>query len=390
MGIQDLLSSLKKRHPAAVRENIELIQFKGHRVGFDVSIYSYAYMYAARGEVLKHQEDLREDPNPRLVRSCFLENYFDLVMSFVECGITLVPVFDGPPFRLKSDTKDKRVETWKAREAKIAELRFKISESPGNDLIRDDLMKELQSHISFTKEDWDALEDMLRVIGLPVVKGRYEAEAVCARMFRAGLVSAVVTNDGDCLAHQAGIMIRNVKRSSRKGTPKHTCTVILLADVLSELGLTMPLFIDFCMLLGCDYLERMNGCGFVNALKHLKSEGSLEGVVALWRKKGKVPDDHRILDADLIREIRGYFTDELADSLPDFPLVLRYQHGLGNCFNQYFVSWTRDKMRGQVPTFVKILEDFNQLFASLQKFILVSKEDVESGKFESGTFINWL
>jgi flap endonuclease-1 len=384
MGIKDLLKEIKARLPGVQQTDVKLYSFRGCKIGFDVSIYAWAYMYAARGAVLEHQEDLCKDPNPRVVRSYFLENYMGLIMAIIECEITPVPVFDGPAFRLKQDTHEDRQASFAKREADIAELRFKLAEDPTNSLIQDDLRTKLQSHVTFSKEDWEALEELMISMGLPVVKAKYEAEAVCARLYRRGLVAAVMTNDGDCLAHGAGIMIRNVKRSSKRGkTPQHTCSVIILDNLLAALHMRQEKFIEFCMLLGCDYVSRMYMCGWVAALKHLKAEGSLEGVVAIWKQKGKVPADHRLLQPDLVAEIKGYFRNEFDDCIPDFPLVVNYTHGLGQCFDTHFVSWTRDKLKNDLTKHIKTLEEFNQKFAALQKFLLVLKEDVDTKQLES-------
>jgi flap endonuclease-1 len=374
MGIKDLLIEINKRLPGVQHDKVKLILFSGCKIGFDVSIYAYTYMYNARKEALKHQEDLRKDPNPRIVRSCWLEQYLKLVMAMIDCNITLVPVFDGPPFRLKQDTKDDRVETQNKREAKIAELRFKLVEDPSNDLIRNDLIKELQSKITFSREDWDALEELMLSLGLPVIKGEYEAEAICARLCRKGLVSAVMTNDGDCLPHGSCLMIRNVKRNGGdQKDPKHTCEVIILSNLLLQLEMDQTTFIDFCILLGCDYVKRMTGCGWVSALKTLRAEGSLEGVIEVWKKKGKVESDHRMLQMDLVNEIRGYFRDDYDDCIPDFPLVVNYTSGLGHCFDKHFISWTKDKLKNDIDRYIKTLSEFNQKFAALQNFLLVSK-----------------
>lgn len=384
MGIKDLLKEIKKRLPGVQHDDVKLIQFKGCKIGFDVSIYAYTYMYAARGESLEHQEDLRQDPNPRIVRSCWLEHYMNLVMAMIECGITLVPVFDGPPFRLKQDTKDDREMSQNEREAKIAELRFKLLDDPNNDLIKDDLRKTLQSHLIFSRDDWNALEELMYSMGLPVIKGKYEAEAICARLCRKGLVAGVMTNDGDCLAHGASIMIRNVKRNNRKSKePLHTCQVILLQNLLVSLEMSQEKFVDFCILLGCDYVSRMKLCGWVAALKNLNGTGSLEAVVALWKQKSRITSDHRMLQPELVKEIRGYFIDDLDDCVPDFPLVINYIAGLGHCFDKHFISWARDKLKQDVDKHIKTLTDFNQKFAAMQNFLLICKEDVGSAIFES-------
>lgn len=64
-----------------------------------------------------------------------------------------------------------------------------------------------------------------------------------------------------------------------------------LADVLSTLGLTMPEFVDLCILCGCDYADTIRGIGPKNAYKLIKEHHCLEEVVkALDPEKYPIPE----------------------------------------------------------------------------------------------------
>jgi 5'-3' exonuclease len=276
---------------------------------------------------------------------------------------------------LKDRTKEDRASVGLQRDEKIADLRHALQNEPDNDKIRDALRNEIVRAVTFQPQDWEYLEDMLRTMGLPVLKGPYEAEAVCSRLARAGLVSGVVSNDGDTLVHGANIMIIDVKRSYQGGRPTHKCTCIILSEVLRVLGLSRDAFVDLCTLLGTDYNDNIPKIAWVNSFKLIKQYGSLEAVIANLSPKIDLKE-HRLGDPALRREIRGYFVDELPDSIPDHPLTLCYDGGLYDCFDRIFNGFNRRRMLDLTIKAASVLTDFNQKFASLQKFILIHKGNV--------------
>ncbi len=52
-----------------------------------------------------------------------------------------------------------------------------------------------------------------------------------------------------------------------------------LADILTGMELTMPQFVDLCILCGCDYTDTIRGIGPKNALKLIKAHGTIEKVI---------------------------------------------------------------------------------------------------------------
>ena len=183
MGVEDILKELKKRFPEVVLKEVRLDIFRGLKLGIDVSIYAFKYMAASRKEACKYLDVAKEDPQPHILRSYWLEKYHQMMLAFLECDITPIPVFDGPPFRLKQDTKEDRVKAYLEAEAKIKELRENIAMDPSNGKLVSALKSQIENHVGFANGDFKALEEMLRAMGLPVIMAEYEAEAVCARLF---------------------------------------------------------------------------------------------------------------------------------------------------------------------------------------------------------------
>jgi flap endonuclease-1 len=64
-----------------------------------------------------------------------------------------------------------------------------------------------------------------------------------------------------------------------------------LPDILAGLELTMPQFVDLCILCGCDYTDTIRGIGPKTALKLIKTHGTIESVIeSLDKTKHPLPD----------------------------------------------------------------------------------------------------
>jgi len=115
-----------------------------------------------------------------------------------------------------------------------------------------------------------------------------EAEAQCAVLCKGGKVFASGSEDMDTLTCGSPVLIRHLTYSEARKMP---IMEIHLEKVLSGLGLTMDQFIDLCILLGCDYSEKIIGIGPKRALKHIKKYGSIEKVLKnLDKQKYVIPD----------------------------------------------------------------------------------------------------
>ena len=119
----------------------------------------------------------------------------------------------------------------------------------------------------------DALR-LLRLMGFPVLEAKAEAEAQCVQLLKEGKVSAVASDDMDCLTFGCKTLIKGVR------TKNDPVTEINLDDVLKELGMTYEQFIDFCILCGCDYCDTIENVGPVKAFKFITEHKTLENVLA--------------------------------------------------------------------------------------------------------------
>ncbi|MFS8158934.1 MAG: hypothetical protein ACMG6E_01735 [Candidatus Roizmanbacteria bacterium] len=357
-----------------VRKNCYLSIFSGCKIPVDVSIYGYKYMCVAIQIACEKVDVTIVSPPRELILSYWLELYFELMISFLESGITPIPTFDGKPFRLKDETAEERRAKFLKEDEQIIALRTKMASGDLTKNTREALKRAVTNHIIFLEGDWNMLKEMFKAMGLPVVQKDFEAEAVGARLCRRGIAPAIATDDSDCLAHGAPIMIRKVKKSYMMGQPFHECQCIIRNDLLEVLELDEMQFLDFCILIGTDYNKRIKGIGFVKGLTFIRDHGNLEAAVAVLSTKNDLTG-HRLNEAAIRHEIRGYFADELDFQIVE-TLVMNYEETNYELWVKSLCSEiVREKVMRLFAGGLELLVNFNQKFARMQKFVLVPKED---------------
>ena len=135
-------------------------------------------------------------------------------------------------------------------------------------------------------------------MGIPYVEAPTEAEAQCAALARAGKVYAAASEDMDTLTFDSPVLIRHLTFSEQRNT-KEPIQEIDLSKVLTGLNMTREQFVDFCILLGCDYCDTIPKVGPKSALDLIRKHGTLEELVK-WIKKSEkytLPEDWPFADA---------------------------------------------------------------------------------------------
>lgn len=97
-------------------------------------------------------------------------------------------------------------------------------------------------------------------MGVPVIitsqSEPQEAESLCSSLVSAGLADMVLSEDSDVLAFEAPLL-RKLGVNSIEG--EH----IVGSEVRGELGFaTKEMWVDFCLLCGSDFTDRIRGFGF--------------------------------------------------------------------------------------------------------------------------------
>jgi len=330
MGIKGLFPFLSDAAPLAIKET-KMEAMTGRTIAIDASTCLYQFLVAVRqGEA---QANLSNEAGEV---TSHIQGFLSRTIKLLELGVKPVYVFDGKPPELKKETLSGRAEK-KAE----AEVEYAAALESGD---AEEIRKASHRTARATPQMNADVQELLALLGCPVILAPSEAEASCAALCKAGKVFATATEDMDCLTFGSDVMLKNLfdTESSRTSTKKPVYEV-RLATVLEQLDVPMALFVDFCILCGCDYCGTIKGVGPSTAFKLLKTHGSLEAAVAAL-DAAKRPD---LSDGSWpVAEVRGLFAEpEVVDaaqaslrwSSPDFAGLTAFLVGK-HSFNEQRVA----------------------------------------------------
>jgi flap endonuclease-1 len=278
MGIKNLKYLINRYAKDAVNEKF-LISYDSKVIAIDVSIYLYRFIYA-NGEPL--------------------ELLTKQIMRLLKNGIIPLYVFDGKPPKEKFEVLDERAKQKNellSRQLQIKTLlensnvseQDEIETEPGvivenaielGDLTKmsvEDLRQELskiEKRIIIVNGEVIAnCKKLFELMGIPYIVANGEAESLCAKLIKEGLVYGCLSEDTDILANGGRYFIRNFNVNNNKVIEYD------LDKILSNFGVSYEQFIDICILCGCDYTGTIKNIGVEKAYKFVKQCKSVEGVI---------------------------------------------------------------------------------------------------------------
>lgn len=263
MGISGLLPML-----GSVTEEVDIERFRGQRLGVDANGWLHRSLSTCAAELSEGKATSK---------------YVDYCMSLVDvmrgCGAEPVLVFDGAPVPHKALTVEQR------RDGRLAAKRAVDALRAAGDRTSHTLVRKA---VGVTSDMVRRLVLRLRTAGVAFVVAPYEADAQLAHMARTGAVAAVVSEDSDLLAYGAPHVLFKLERTG-------TAQLVSLANLqfAEDKGRhlfsgTWPgewrawregLFVDLCILAGCDYLAALPGVGLRTAHGLLRTHRSAETAV---------------------------------------------------------------------------------------------------------------
>ncbi|KAI0739004.1 PIN domain-like protein [Daedaleopsis nitida] len=166
-----------------------------------------------------------------------------------------------------------------------------------------------------TSQTYDESKEILHAMGIPCIEpsGPYEAEALAASVVLHGHADYVASEDTDVLIYDAPL-IRNL------GSINGPIVVISGAEVRTVLQLDRAQFIDFALLLGTDFSQRIKNVGPTRALKFIREHGKIEQVL---QHETKYPP--RISLNAYLEQVQ--LAREVFQTLPPMPDVTSFNPG---------------------------------------------------------------
>ncbi|OJA17680.1 hypothetical protein AZE42_03022 [Rhizopogon vesiculosus] len=130
-----------------------------------------------------------------------------------------------------------------------------------------------------TVQTYEESKEMLHAMGVPCIEseGPFEAEALASSLVIHGVADYVASEDTDVLVYEAPL-IRNI---ANRNDP---LILVCGSHVRTALQLSKSAYIDFLLLLGTDFSQRIKNVGPHRALKFIREYGSIERVIAQEHK----------------------------------------------------------------------------------------------------------
>lgn len=300
MGIKNLNKLIAKYANNSIREK-SLSQYSGKIIAIDISIYLYKFTY------------MSENPTQLMIQ---------MALHLVKNGITPVFVFDGRPPEEKAPVlaeRKERIINLTAQKELIDSVIYGNGSScdlPDNlcNMSVEDLVVEsdklARNTIRIKPTTITQIKEAFNILGIPMIYSDGEAETLCAKLSANELIDGCISEDTDILPNGGKIFIRGYNISSNK--VKECC----LNDVLTEFNISLPSFVDMCILCGCDYTTSIKNIGPNRAYTFIKKYGSIENMLKN-ETKFKAEDDFNYIKA---RELFNAHND-----IEKFRDVLRFK-----------------------------------------------------------------
>ncbi|CAG9462848.1 unnamed protein product [Pedinophyceae sp. YPF-701] len=260
MGIAGLLPQLK-----SVVQRKHLNDFRGKTIAVD------AFCWLHRGALSCPKDIVEGTYTTRYVDFCMRQ-----VQTLQHAGIKPVVVFDGAALPAKEGENAERRRC--REEAREKALAFAQS---GNDHAAYEWFAKA---VNISDDVAHRFVVALRAAKVEYVIAPYEADAQMAYLAKQGLVDAVLTEDSDLLAYGCPLVLFKMDKAG--GVQAIAFEDLENCKGLDLKGFSPEMFMQMCVLFGCDFLPSGKGVGpktahaamkktrsWVKACKHLRFNG---------------------------------------------------------------------------------------------------------------------
>ena len=280
MGINGINALIKRLAPNAYL-TLPIREFSGKRIAIDANNWMYTNMAIARKKVINHTDIAIQEPNVSEIRREWFLIAINFILGWLSYNITPVFVFDGhhPPEKdkVKAERRDKRTAARVKIDALYDQLKGDILERPIG--IVEELRKELRNYNCISPEDFELFKNIIKGIGVPCLQAESDGEQLCSMLCIEGKVAAVFSVDTDNLVYGCPLIINRFSDTyayDEHGNRISQVDCVRLDYILQGLGIPHSMFVDLCIMSGCDYNENMPGYAAIKSYGLIKKFGTID------------------------------------------------------------------------------------------------------------------
>uniref|UniRef100_A0A6C0K961 XPG N-terminal domain-containing protein n=1 Tax=viral metagenome TaxID=1070528 RepID=A0A6C0K961_9ZZZZ len=259
MGVRGLMSLIHKHSPNAV-VTLRAKDIRNKVFVIDTSILLYKYSHASK-----------------TFKNAHISGFLNRITTWVQAGVVPLFVFDGEPPDAKLQTLRKRKEEKRKLYIRVEKLEQDILTltDPKAKILVEQQIKTIRNQIvHVTPEQKEDVIELLKILGIPFIEAKGEAEHLCSYLQRNGVGDFTVTDDSDAFAFGSTKVIRFIKNNNM-GCLECYC----LDSILKDLGLSFKRFLDLCILCGCDFCDTIPRVGALTAFALMKKHATIEEIL---------------------------------------------------------------------------------------------------------------
>jgi 5'-3' exonuclease len=230
--------------------------------------------------------------------------FINLFASMKKANILIFVVFDGESPKEKNDEKEKRREKKRSAQEKIETIEKELEIYKNTEILNktlEEVIKKINSSIilpsrikeeeskkiiikkvneyiskqknnliQISKADFETVEELCSIFGIPILYAPGEAEIFCSYLIKNNFADGVITKDTDVLACSTPCIITKINLD------KYFFSVLNMNEVLKELDFNEEEMLDFCIMCGTDYNKNIKGVGPVKSYNLIKKYKNLD------------------------------------------------------------------------------------------------------------------
>ena len=259
MGIRDLLSLYKT---LLTKENLS--NFRGKTCAIDMMVWLYKGMYA-----------VNNNPN---IKDIYLNFPLKMLTILKENGINCIAVFDGNILPAKLKEIQERINCKIANNILASKLREE------GDIVKSNAVN--NRSLNVTQVHINTLIFLLKKLNFKIIVAPYESDAQIAYLYHTNQIDFAITEDSDLIPY--GVK-RIAFKLNENGDFEYLNLNIkeLSQEIITNLNeegkfvlqLSQLKLVQFCVMLGCDYIKSIKGLGMKTLIKLFKEMDSFENIV---------------------------------------------------------------------------------------------------------------
>jgi flap endonuclease-1 len=275
------LNDLKKKHAPNANLKISMKQFSGKRIAIDANLWMKKNMSVVRTKIIDKTDLRNNEPNEHEIRREWFLAVINFIKKWLSNNTTPIFVFDGKPRKEKENTVSSRKQDQEAIKYKIDAFYKMVKDQNSPVSIVDDLRKALKSYNPISYDDRELFKMILRGIGIPCLQALHDAEQLCSSLCIDGKVAAVYSDDTDNYAFGCPLLITGFSNTYTYDEYNNVVSdvdCVRLDKFLEGLNITHNVFVDLCIMCGCDYNTNMPGYAAIKSYNLLQKYGSIDAL----------------------------------------------------------------------------------------------------------------